>query len=145
MSHSIHKLLVHAVWSTKDWAQLINPPVEKEIYDFLKNQLEKLDCSVRIINGMPDHIHCLFYLDSRRSISEVMKQIKGSSTHFVNKNKLTDRKFAWQTGYGVFAVSHSFSDRVYYYIKNQKKHHQKKSFKQEYDDFKKAHESPQTD
>ena len=84
---------------------------------------------------MPDHVHCLFLLNPQKSISEVIKQIKGSSSHFINQSNLAIGKFAWQTGYGAFSVSESVVEKVYRYILNQKKHHQKKSFQQEYDAF----------
>lgn len=93
------------------------------------------NCPVRIINGMPDHIHCLFLLSPQKSIADVVKQIKGGSSHYVNQNDLIVEKFAWQTGYAAFSVSKSVVERVFQYIKNQKEHHQKKTFQQEYDDF----------
>jgi putative transposase len=84
---------------------------------------------------MPDHIHCLFLLSPQKSIAEIIKQIKGSSSHFINKNNLITEKFAWQTGYAAYSVSESVVDKVFQYIKNQKKHHTKKTFQQEYDEF----------
>lgn len=84
---------------------------------------------------MPDHLHCLFLLSPQKSIAEVIKQIKGSGSHFINQNNLIPEKFAWQTGYAAYSVSESAVDRVFQYIKNQKQHHQKKSFQQEYDEF----------
>ena len=84
---------------------------------------------------MPDHIYCLFLLNSQKSIAEVMKQVKGSSAHFINENNLIDDKFAWQTGYAAFSVSESIINRVYNYIKNQKQHHLKKSAQEEYEEY----------
>ncbi len=94
-----------------------------------------MGCPVRIINGMPDHIHCLFLLNPQKSIAEVIKQIKGSSSHFINQNNLISEKFSWQTGYASYSVSESVVDKVFQYIKNQKSHHQKKTFEQEYEGF----------
>lgn len=84
---------------------------------------------------MPDHIHCLFLLNPQKSISEVIKQIKGSSSHFINQSNLTHEKFSWQTGYAAYSVSESVIEKVFLYIQNQKEHHQKKTFQQEYDGF----------
>ena len=94
---------------------------------------------------MPDHIHCLFLLNSQKSIAEVIKQIKGSSSHFINQNNLTVDKFSWQTGYAAYSISESVIEKVFNYIKNQKEHHQKKSFQQEYDDFLKLYGFTQED
>lgn len=135
MPHSLSKIWIHAIWSTKYRFPLIQPTVEAKIHQFISEQLRELGCPVRIINGMPDHIHCLFLLSPQKSIAEVIKHTKGSSSHYVNQNNLITDKFAWQTGYAAYSVSESVVERVYRYIKNQKNHHQKKSFQQEYDAF----------
>ncbi len=90
---------------------------------------------MKIINGMPEHIHCLFQLNPQKSVAEVIKHVKGSSSHFVNQHDLIADKFAWQTGYSAFSVSESAVGKVYQYIQNQKTHHQKKSYHQEFDAF----------
>lgn len=135
MGHSFNKIWIHSIWSTKDRSHLIVHDIETKVYNFISDQLREIGCSVKIINGMPDHIHCLFLLNPQKSIAEVIKQIKGSSSHFINQNNLTNGKFSWQTGYAAYSVSESVLDKVFYYIKNQKMHHQKKSFHQEYNDF----------
>lgn len=135
MSHSYNKIWIHGVWTAKYRKPLIAHSIETKVYNFISHQLQELGCKVKIINGMPDHIHCLFLLNSQRSIAEVMKQVKGSSTHFINENNLIDDKFAWQTGYAAFSVSESVVDRVYNYIKNQKQHHLKKSSQEEYEEY----------
>ena len=73
-----------------------------------------------IINGMPDHIHCLFLLNTKKSIAFVIKQIKGSTSHFANQDNLMNEKFAWQTGYASFYVSEFVLEKVFICIKNQK-------------------------
>ncbi len=135
MSHSYYKLWIHAVWATKERTPLIEASVESTIHDYIMEQFAELGCPAKIINGMPDHIHCLFRLNPQKSVAEVIKQIKGSSSHFVNQHDLITDKFAWQTGYSAFSVSESGVGVVYQYIKNQKKHHQKKSFQYEYEEI----------
>ena len=135
MSHSYTKIWIHAIWATKHRMPLIHSNSESELYHFISEQLREMGCPVRIINGMPDHIHCLFLLNAQKSVVEVIKQIKGSSSHFINQNNLIEEKFYWQTGYAAYSVSESGVERVYQYIKNQKLHHQKKTFHQEYEDF----------
>lgn len=135
MGHSFNKIWIHSIWATKDRAHLIAPGIETKVYNFISEQLNEIGCHVRIINGMPDHIHCLFLLNPQKSIAEVIKQIKGSSSHFINQNNLIKEKFSWQTGYAAYSVSESVSDKVFDYIKNQKTHHHKKSFNEEYNDF----------
>lgn len=117
MSHSYHRLWIHAIWATKERMPLINKDIESKIHNIISEQLHELGCPLRIINGMPDHIHCLFLLNSQKSIAEVMKQIKGSSSHFINQNDFLTQKFSWQTGYAAYSVSESVTEKVYQYIK----------------------------
>ncbi|WP_111672075.1 IS200/IS605 family transposase [Algoriphagus litoralis] len=135
MPHSFNKLWIHAIWSTKDRLPLISNSVENKIHHFVSKQFLELGCPVRIIGGMPDHVHCLFLLNPQKSIAEVIKHVKGSCSHFVNQTNLIADKFSWQTGYAAFSVSESVVDKVFHYINSQKYHHKKKSFQQEYEEF----------
>ncbi|MBL0310223.1 MAG: IS200/IS605 family transposase [Bacteroidetes bacterium] len=139
MPHSYNKIWIHAIWSTKERQPFIHSYAEVKIYDYLKQQFIESGCPVRIINGMPDHVHCLFLLNPQKSIAEVIKQVKGSSSHFISKNNLIPEKFSWQTGYASYSVSESVLERVYQYIKNQKPHHSKRTFEMEFDEFLKLH------
>ena len=82
---------------------------------------------------MPDHIHILFLQTPNKSIAEIVKNLKGNSSHWVNQNDLCTQKFSWQTGYAAFAVIESQVSRVYEYFTNQKEHHLKQNFLMEYD------------
>jgi putative transposase len=135
MPHSFNRIWIHAIWSTKGRLPLIEPKTEKTIHKFIAEQLREQGCPVRVINGMPDHVHCLFLLSPQKSIAEVIKQIKGSCSHYVNHHNLIADKFAWQTGYAAYSVSESVVDKVFQYIENQKQHHIKKTFQKEYDEF----------
>ena len=139
MPRSYSQIWVHAVWATKNRRPLIHPKIERELFDFMKEELKKMGCMVSIVNGMPDHVHCLFGINPQKSITDIIKQIKGSSSYFVNKNNLIPEKFIWQRGFGVFGVSHSAVDNVYYYIRNQKQHHLKRTFESEYLKFMELH------
>ncbi|MBC7912850.1 MAG: IS200/IS605 family transposase [Pyrinomonadaceae bacterium] len=141
MSHSLHKIWIHAIWATKERQPWIISSVEKSMYDYMYKQFVECGCPVRIINGMPDHVHCLFLLNPQKSIAEVIKQVKGSTAHWVNKSDLTLDKFSWQTGYAAYSVSESQLEKVYLYLRNQKAHHQKLSFEKEYDDFGKLYQA----
>ena len=109
------------------------------LFGFIQNQLKGLGCPVRIVNGIPDHVHCLFLLSMEHSVAEIVKQIKGSSSHFINQQEMLDAKFAWQTGYAAYSVSESLVDKVFEYIKNQKQHHLRRSFLDEYEELIKLH------
>lgn len=135
MSHSLNKVWIHAIWATKKRLPLISFSIDQKVYDFMYKEFEKMACKARIINGMPDHIHCLFLLNSQKSVADVLKQIKGSTSHHINSEGLINEKFSWQTGYAAYSVSESQQEKVYQYIKNQKQHHLKRSFEEEYNEF----------
>ncbi len=132
MSHSLIKVWIHGVFSTKDRTALITADYEKELYNHIKQKLENdLDCIVRIINGMSDHIHILFLLSPNFSLKDIFQNVKGESSHWVNQSAFAKYKFAWQTGYGAFSVSQSMVDDVEKYIANQKEHHKKMTYEEE--------------
>ena len=84
------------------------------------------------INSAIDHLHLFVGLNPNQSISELMRLVKGDSSEFINKQKFIKAKFVWQEGYGAFSNSQSQIDGVVKYILNQKQHHRKTSFREEY-------------
>jgi REP element-mobilizing transposase RayT len=139
MPHSYYKIWLHLIFSTKDRAPLLHTSAQNKIYEHLRNQLIEMQCPVRIINGMPDHIHLLFLQNPKMAVTEIVKQIKGNSSHWINSENITPEKFAWQTGYAVYSVSESQLERVYHYIRNQKEHHLKRTLNQEFEKFASIH------
>ena len=140
MSHSLTKIWIHAVFSTKNREPLIHSAVEERIYVHIREHLQSdFECTVRSINGMPDHIHILFLLNPNYAVKDILKNVKGESSHWVNQNNIFKTKFAWQTGYGAFSVNELNREKVANYIRNQKKHHRKKTYAEEYEEFMKIH------
>jgi putative transposase len=135
MPHSYVKIWVHAILGTKYREPLITPNIQPTVYQLIIQELEKLDCKLLAINGMPDHVHILFLMNAQKSIADIMKQIKGGSSYQINQQDLTRDKFSWQVGYGAFSVSESGIEKVKAYIKNQEAHHQKLTFQEEYSRF----------
>ena len=86
-----------------------------------------------------DHTHALIDLPTRCSIEEAAKLLKGSSSHWINKNRIVAQRFSWGRGYGAFSVSQSMVDSVARYLAGQEEHHRRKSFTEEYEDFIKAY------
>lgn len=135
MSHSFNKIWIHAIWSTKERNPIISNAIEEKIYGFLQKELMAAGCFVKIINGMPDHVHVLFLTNARKPVSEIIKQVKGCSSHSINEQDLIPQKFSWQTGYAAYSVSESQLKKVFFYIRDQKKHHEKKIFLEEYQEL----------
>lgn len=84
------------------------------------------------INGMPDHIHIFIGYDPRQTIPDLVETIKTDSNHFIKRQGFCPQKFNWQEGYGAFSYARSQVDAVVKYVANQERHHQKKTFQEEY-------------
>jgi len=124
MSQSYNQIWIHAIWTTKEREPLIETGIEFQIYEYMQQQYTDFGCPVRIINGIPDHVHSLFLLNPKKPVMDVFKQVKGATSHWVNENKLIAEKFYWQSGYAAYSISESHVEKVFQYIKNQKIHHQ---------------------
>jgi putative transposase len=139
MTRSYCRLWTHVVFSTKNRQPLINRESEIFLYDYLSDQLRKCECVPLAINGMPDHMHLLFLANYKMSLMDTMKQVKGSSSFWMNRNKLSDQKFDWQDGFCGLSVSEDNVEIVKRYVQNQKAHHTRHTFQQEYEEFIKDH------
>lgn len=136
MSHSVTKIWIHGIFSTKNREALITEKFEKVLYQHMNEILkEKFDIALKSIDGNKDHVHVLFLLNQNHSIKDVFHYLKGESSHWINQNEFLNEKFAWQTGYAAFSISESILNNVIVYIENQKNHHKQKSFSEEYDSF----------
>jgi REP element-mobilizing transposase RayT len=123
MTKSNSQVWVHAVWSTKNRMRLIDSSFETQLYKFISKQFYELGCIPKIVNGAQDHIHCLFLMNKTKSIADIIKHVKGSSSFFINQSNFIGEYFIWQRGYAAFAISERDLDKIYNYIKNQKDHH----------------------
>ena len=124
MPHALNRIWIHAIWTTKWRMPLITDCLEPQVYALLYKQFKEFGCPASLINGMPDHVHCLFMLHPLKSIAETIKQVKGSSSHEINIQQWCSDKFAWQPGYAAYSVSESSLEVIRGYISNQKNHHQ---------------------
>ncbi|HYW19006.1 MAG TPA: IS200/IS605 family transposase [Nodularia sp. (in: cyanobacteria)] len=127
MRANFTQLYVHYVWATWDRLPLIKPDIQKLVYAAIIRECEQLKCTVIAIGGVEDHVHLLTSFPPTVSVSEVIKQIKGSSSHFITHEVKSDNFFKWQGSYGAFTVSHDAIDNVANYIRNQARHHSEKS------------------
>ena len=123
MSKNNLQVYIHIVFCTKNRGVLISDTIEKKLYPFIWSVIEDNDCTPLMINGMPDHVHILLKMDSKVSLSDLMRFIKGKSSRFLNENYSFLNGFEWQRGYGAFSVSSSQVSQVADYVKNQKQYH----------------------
>lgn len=122
----------HAVFSTRQRANLITSEIEGRLYPFMGGIVRDLRCRLVAINGMLDHVHLLVQYRADLSHSDMMQQIKGRSSKWINETFPMAGRFAWQEGYGGFTVSRSAVPDVEAYIARQKEHHQRQDFRTEF-------------
>ncbi|MDA3910264.1 MAG: IS200/IS605 family transposase [Bacteroidales bacterium] len=127
------QLYIHIVFAVKYRECLLQKSQREELFKYTSGIIEKKQCKSIIVNGYTDHIHILTGLNPNVSISDLVRDIKRSTSLFINNEKNWYRgKFHWQDGYGAFSYAKSQLENVYNYILNQEEHHSKKSFKNEY-------------
>jgi putative transposase len=132
MPNTYTQLYIHCVFAVKFRRAVIQPEWEDSLHKYITGIVQNNDHKMLSINSVPDHLHLFVGLNPSQSISEMMRLVKGDSSEFINKEKFIDSKFHWQDGYGAFSNSRSQIDSVVKYIINQKQHHKKKTFKEEY-------------
>lgn len=140
MSSTYSQVYIQVVFAVKGRQSLIHSSWEEELYKYITGIVQNKEQKMLAINGMPDHIHFLIGMKPSCTLSDLVREIKKSTNVFINEKKFCSFKFEWQEGYGAFSYSHSALDAVISYIGNQKEHHRKKSFKEEYVDFLKKFE-----
>lgn len=132
MAGTFAKIYIQIVFAVKGRDNLINASWEEELYKYISGIVKNKEQKMLAINGMPDHIHFLIGMKPSCCLSDLVREIKKSSNEFVNEKKYSKFKFQWQEGYGAFSYGHSSLNEVIAYINNQKQHHKKKTFKEEY-------------
>lgn len=139
MPQSLARLHVHLVFSTKNREPLITDAVRDSLHAYMATVLQNLGCVPVLINSVEDHIHLLFDLGRTVAVSQAVEDVKKSSSKWIKKHGAEFAGFAWQSGYGAFAVSESNVEAVREYIANQREHHRKKTFQEEYRQFLERH------
>ncbi|PZX55331.1 REP element-mobilizing transposase RayT [Algoriphagus ratkowskyi] len=133
---SFVKVYIHFVWSTKNRYPYMNSKeLRTSVWNHIQENGRAKGIFVDFINGHIDHCHCLISLGLDQTIEKTVMLLKGESSFWINKNKLTQKKFEWQDEYFAVSVSESQLDKVRNYIKNQEDHHQTKTFSDEYEEF----------
>ena len=132
MPGTFSQIYIQVVFAVKGRESLIQSSWEEKLYKYITGIVQNKEQKMLAINGMPDHIHFLIGMKPSCGLSDLVREIKKSSNEFIKEQKLCEHKFNWQEGYGAFSYSHSNLNNVIAYIMNQKEHHRKKTFKEEY-------------
>lgn len=132
---SFVKIMIHAVWGTKHRYPFLTKEIRERVIEHIKENAKTKEIYIDRLNGHTEHMHCLMRLNADMSIAKAMQLIKGESAFWINKEKMTKRKFEWANEYYAASVSESVVNTVRAYIDNQEEHHKKKTFEQEHQEF----------
>ena len=132
MAHTFSQIYVQVVFAVAVRQNLIRPDFKEELQKYITGIIRKEGQKLIEINCMPDHAHLLIGVKPSIALSDLIRDVKSASTEFIKRKGWIKGRFNWQEGFGAFSYSHSQLDTVIRYIRNQEKHHAKKSFKSEY-------------
>ncbi len=135
MPGTFSQIYIQIVFAVKGRENLISRVWEDELHKYIAGIIKGKEQKPIIVNGMPDHIHVFVGLRPSMAISDLVRDVKNNSTNFINDKRLVKGNFSWQEGYGAFSYAHSQIESVYNYILQQKEHHKKKTFNEEYVEF----------
>ncbi len=135
MPGTFSQIYIQVVFAVKGRQSLIHNSWEDDLYKYITGIVQNKEQKMLAINGMPDHIHFLIGMKPSCCLSDLVREIKKASNEFIKTKNFCPQKFNWQEGFGAFSYSHSNLDPVITYIRNQKEHHKKRSFKEEYVEF----------
>jgi len=139
MANTYTSLHYHVVFSTKNRERLIAQEIEGRVWAYIGGIARKHRMNALQVGGIEDHIHALVTAPAVLSPSEIAQYLKGDSSKWIHTEFPRVGHFAWQDGYGAFTVSRSNIPSVIAYIKNQREHHRKKSFQEEYRELLEKH------
>jgi putative transposase len=139
MPHSYVSCLMHCVFSTRQRHKTIDPDLQQRLWPFIGGIARENNMKVLAIGGVEDHLHILLSLPTTIPVAKAIQLIKGGSSKWIHETFPQHRDFAWQEGYGAFSVGISQVETTVAYIQNQKQHHRKKTFEEEFLTFLKRH------
>ena len=129
------RIWIHCVWGTKRRIPFLNTSNKRVILEHIIANAKEKGIHIDFINGHREHIHCILSLNADQTLSKSIQLMKGESSFWINKNQLCTGKFEWADEYFAVSVSESQINSVRDYVKNQEKHHSKKSWNEEYEEF----------
>jgi REP element-mobilizing transposase RayT len=132
MANTFTQIHLQLVFAVQYRASIIHQSWKDELYKYMTGIVQNHKHKLIIVSGMPDHVHLLIGMRPAQSLSELMQDIKGSSSTWINERKFTKTRFQWQEGYGAFSYSKRELPVIIDYIKNQEEHHRQKTFLEEY-------------
>ncbi len=135
MSQSLCKIYLHVIFHVKTTSVRIKGEDLEHIHAYIGQLVNETGCQSIRVGGVENHIHALLLLSREETISHLVEEMKRKSSRWIKTLSPHYATFAWQGGYAAYSVSQSVVDKTLAYIKNQREHHKKRSFQEEYIEF----------
>ncbi len=132
MANTYTQVYIQTVFAVQNRLSLLKKEWRDDLFKYITGIVTNQGHKLIIINGVANHVHMFVGMKPVQSLSDLMQDVKGDSSKWINRNRLVKGKFEWQAGYGAFSYSLSQIDQVCKYIANQEEHHRKKTFTEEY-------------
>ena len=132
MPQSLSKVYLHIVFHIKTTSPPIRQCDWERVHAYIGQLVNTTGCINVWVGGVEDHVHVLCLLSREETIAHLIEELKRNSSRWIKTIDDCYKDFAWQGGYGVFSVSQSMSEKTLEYIKNQRRHHEKQTFEDEY-------------
>jgi REP element-mobilizing transposase RayT len=135
MPNTYTQIHIQGIFAVKYRQAMITKDWKERLHQYITGIVQNHGHKMIVINSMPDHLHLLFGMRPNQSLSDLMRIVKGDSSEWINKAKLTPNLFRWQEGYSAFSYEKKKLNVVATYIENQELHHQQQTFLEEYREF----------
>ena len=132
MANTYTQIHIQIVFTVQNRDSVILNTWRDELYKYITGIIQNNKHKLLAINGMPDHVHILIGYRPTQSLSDLMQDIKGSSSKWINEKRFVHGRFSWQEGYGAFSYAKTDLAKIIGYIQHQHEHHSRKTFLEEY-------------
>ena len=139
MAQSLNKIFLHIIFHIKTTSPRILDADVERLHEYVGGLINTTGCQAVRVGGVEDHIHAVCMLSREETVSHLVEEMMRNSSRWIKTLSPHYRAFAWQGGYAAFSVSQSVVEKVVDYVTNQKEHHQKMTFEEEYIKFLKLH------
>lgn len=135
MAQTLVSLLVHIIFSTKHRTDFITPEIEPHLYAYLGGVAKHHQSRLLMAGGTMNHVHLLVSQSKNIALSDLLEEIKKSSSRWIKTQGASLTDFHWQDGYAAFSIGASQIPTVKAYLARQKQHHQRRTFQEELREF----------
>ncbi|MBL8189989.1 MAG: IS200/IS605 family transposase [Acidobacteria bacterium] len=140
MAHTHTSLLYHIVFATKHRQPVIEEHWRAQLHQYLGGTVRGLEGIALEVGGVADHVHLLVSLNQNHCIADFMRELKASTSKWVNQSGFIPTRFEWQREYAAFSVTPSLKETVRRYIQRQEEHHREQNFEEEFIALLNAHQ-----